>query len=318
MEFSGILYASQNKYDVVYTHDVVFAHRETGDLKMQILTPARPNLPDEHKHALFTMLKKEKKLPERKPEPETRRFPLIVDVPGSGWSGATGYVHVPNMIDLARAGYVVASIEYRGTFKDDVRFPAAVQDCKEAVRFLRAHADEYLVDVNRIALLGDSSGGHTVAMAALTGDEERFNIGDHLDQPTKVNSCVIFYGPNDLEHLVADRKAEGKRLRPGEDPWPFEGKEIFHFDFDNDPETYLADASATNYIAPGKPMPAFLFLNGDQDPIIPLRQGDRFCKKVRECGGRAEFYKIVGGGHGNGCWTEDAMALVKKFLDATV
>ena len=318
MEISGVLYASQVKHDVVYTPDVVFAHRETGDLKLQILTPANPNLPNKHEHALFTMLKKEKKLPDRKPEPEKRRFPLIVDVPGSGWSGAQGYSHIPHMMQLAEQGFVVACIEYRGTFKDDVRFPAAVQDCKEAVRFMRAHADEYLVDVDHIALLGDSSGGHTVAMAALTGDEEFFNIGENLDQTTKVNSCVIFYGPNDLENLVSDRKAEGKHLRPGEDPWPFEGKEIFHFDFDNDPEKYLAMASATNYIKPGMHLPAFLFINGDRDPIIPLRQGDRFCKKVRECGGRAEFYKVVGGGHGNGCWTEDAMSLVKKFLDATI
>ena len=65
---------------------------------------------------------------------------MIVDVPGSGWSGAEGYVHVPRMVELARQGFVVASIAYRGTFKDDVRFPAAVQDTKEAIRYLRANA----------------------------------------------------------------------------------------------------------------------------------------------------------------------------------
>ena len=318
MELTGTLYASRQRCDVAYTPDIVYAHRKTGDLKLQLLTPAWPNLPREEKPSLFTILNKDKPKPPADPYPEKRRFPLIVDVPGSGWSGTTGYVHIPNMMDLARAGYVVASIEYRGTFKDDVRFPAAVQDCKEAVRFLRAHADEFLIDPERVALLGDSSGGHTVAMAALTGDEPRFNIGEHLDQSTSVSSCVIFYGPNDLEHLVADRKAEGKKLRPGEDPWPFEGREIFHFDFDSAPERYLADASATNYITPGKPMPDFLFLCGDEDPIIPLRQGDRFCKRVRECGGRAEFYKILGGGHGSGCWTESSLDLVRRFLDSTV
>lgn len=319
MEITGVLYAdTKTTYEVTYTHDVVFAHRETGDLMLQILTPARPNIQQPPKPSIFAELAKEGKLKMQQFPPETRRFPLIVDVPGSGWSGAEGYAHVPHMIELAKHGYVVASIAYRGTFKDDVRFPAAVQDTKEAIRFMRAHADEYLVDVDRVALLGDSSGGHTVAMAALTGDEEFFNIGGNLDQPTGVKSCVIYYGPNDLLNLVADRIAEKKRLRPGEGEFPFEAREIFKDDFLKDPKKMLADASPINYISADKQMPPFLFLQGDEDPIIPLAQGDRFCRKVRQCGGRAQFYKIVGGGHGTGCWTPDAMALILKFLNATV
>lgn len=286
---------------------------------LQILTPAQPNIPRPPKPSLFTQLAAEGKLKMAKHEPDPRRFPLIVDVPGSGWSGAEGYAHVPHMVELAKHGYVVASIAYRGTFKDDVRFPAAVQDTKEAIRFMRAHADEYLVDVNHIALLGDSSGGHTVAMAALTGDEERFNIGENLDQTTAINSCVIYYGPNDLLNLVADRIAEKKRIRPGEGEFPFEAREIYKDDFLKNPHQMLADASPINYISAEKKMPAFLFLQGDEDPIIPLAQGDRFCRRVRECGGRAEFYKIVGGGHGGiGCWTPEALTLIRKFLDATV
>ena len=65
-------------------------------------------------------------------------------------------------------------------------------------------------------------------------------------------------------------------------------------------------------------MPPFLFLNGDEDPIIPLRQGMRFCEKVRACGGRADFYRIVGAKHGAGCWTSETMRLVKQFLRATL
>lgn len=321
MEISGVLYAdSKTIYEVTYTPDVVYAHRETGDLRLQILTPARPNLNLPPRPSIFSKLIEEGVVQPGKPDPmpEKRRFPLIVDVPGSGWSGAEGYNHVPHMIELAKRGYVVASIGYRGTFADDVRFPAAVQDTKEAIRFMRAHADEYLVDVDRVALLGDSSGGHTVAMAALTGAEERFNIGENLDQRTDVKSCVIYYGPNDLLNLVPDRIAEGKKLRPGEGEFPFEAREIFQDDFLQDPQRMLADASPVNYIAKDKSMPPFLFLNGDEDPIIPLAQGDRFCRRVRECGGRAEFYKIIGGGHGTGCWTPEAMNLIARFLIATL
>ena len=226
------------------------------------------------------------------------------------------YAHVPKMVELAKLGFVVASLEYRGTYKEDVRFPAAVQDTKEAIRFLRANAETYHVDPAHVMLLGDSSGGHTVAMAALTGNEERFNIGEHLDQSTEVESCVIFYGPNDLLNLVPDRLAEHKKLRPGEGEFPFEAREIFKEDFRQNPEGMLADASPINYIERAEKLPAFLFLQGEEDPILPMRQGLRFCEKVREHGGRAEFVKVCGAGHGTGCWTKEVMEMVGQFLRA--
>lgn len=272
MEISGVLYAdARTIYDVSYTPDVVFAQRETGDLTMQVLTPVQPNLPRPQQHALYARIQKEAQQAGAwsEPTPERRTFPLIVGVPGSGWSGADGHRYVPHMVELAKQGFVVACISYRGTFKDDVRFPAAVQDTKEALRYLRAHASEFCIDTDHVGLLGDSSGGHTVAMAALTGEEPRFNIGGHLDQPTAVNACVIYYGPNDLLNLVPDRIAEKKRLRPGEGEYPFEAREIFQEDFLADPPRMLADASPINYISADRKMPPFLFLQGEEDPIDP-------------------------------------------------
>lgn len=313
MDISRVIYSNaRTSYDVTYTPDIVFAHRETGDLKLQLLTPAPPFIPNPNPPKI------ERDGHRKPPQPtaDTPMFPLIVDVPGSGWGGAEGYAHVPKMVELAKQGFVVACISYRGTNKDDVRYPAAVQDTKEAVRFLRANAPMFRVDPNHVTLLGDSSGGHTVAAAALTGSESRFNIGEHLDERTDVNACVIFYGPNDLLNLVPDRLAEGKRLRPGEGEFPFEAREIFKDDFRADPEGMLSDASPINYIRSGERMPAFLFIQGEEDPIIPMAQGLRFCDRVRECGGRAEFVKIAAGGHGAGCWSEETMDVVAKFLKA--
>lgn len=317
MEISRVLYSNaRTSFNVNYTPNVVFARRETGDLELQLLIPSYPAVrppkidePPPHKRP-----------PEQnKPHHDGHkppRFPLVVDVPGSGWGGASGIAHVPKMVELAKEGFVVASISYRGTRKDDVRYPAAVQDTKEAIRFLRANADAYHIDPRHVTLLGDSSGGHTVAAAALTGDESRFNIGENLDQPTYVTACVMFYAPVDLPNLVADRLAEGKRLRPGEGEYPFEAREIFKDDYLADPEAMLADASPINYIQPDKKMPPFLLIQGDDDPIIPMAQGLRFCDRVRGSGGRAEFVKIAGGLHGDGCWSPEAMSLVVQFLKA--
>ena len=133
MEISRVLYSdARYAYEVTYTPNIVFAHRKTGDLALQLLSPVSPDIPHPQHHAIYAEIAKKEKHPE--PPKDTRVFPLIVDVPGSGWSGAEGYVHVPRMVELARQGFVVASIAYRGTFKDDVRFPAAVQDTKEAIR----------------------------------------------------------------------------------------------------------------------------------------------------------------------------------------
>ena len=80
------------------------------------------------------------------------------------------------------------------------------------------------------------------------------------------------------------------------------------------PEQVLADASPINYIGSCAKLPAVLFLNGDDDQIIPMRQGLRFCEKIRQNGGRAEFIKIAGGFHGRGCWGQEAMESIIQFF----
>lgn len=324
MEISKTIYAApQNEFDVAFTPDVVYAHRVNRDLTMQIFTPIWPAFPKKEPEKpniiqkRFMEQRKQQANDKRKQPTDDRTFPAIIFVPGSGWAGAEGYTAVGKIVDFAKKGFVIASISYRGTFKDDVRYPAAVQDAKEAIRYLRANADIYHIDVDRIGIFGGSSGGHTAAAAALTGDEERFNIGDHLDQRTDVRACALFYAPNDLLNLVSDRLKEKKILRPGEGEYPFEAWEIFQEDFlqAENPNAVLADASPINYITADKKLPAFLFLNGDDDPIIPLAQGLRFCERVRENGGRAEFVKIAGAKHGTGCWSKESVDLIVRFFE---
>ncbi|MCD7711685.1 MAG: alpha/beta hydrolase [Firmicutes bacterium] len=292
MNISRVYYTdARYALEVTYTPDVVFAKRESGDLKLQLLLPRSPIGADKGK-----------------------KYPLIVDVAGSGWRGVTGYEHVPKMVGLASRGFAVACIAYRGTEKDSVTYPAAVQDTKEAIRFLRANAERFGIDADHVTLLGDSSGGHTVAAAALTGNEEFFNIGEYPDERVDVNAVVMFYAPIDFPNLIADRKAEGKRLRRGEDPYPIEGCEVFGQEFYENPEENLKAGSPINYIGGCGRLPAFLLIQGEEDPIIPMAQGLRFCDRVIEAGGRAEFIKVCGAGHGGACWTPEVMETIAQFL----
>ena len=332
MNISKTLYCSR-EYDVVYTPDIVFAHRSTGDLTLQVVSPISPNLPPskpmtpnpiQQKFARWH--KDEARKPESKPETQPV-FPLIVDCPGSGWGGADGHRHVPYLVRLAQAGFVAASISYRGTYKDDVTFPAAVQDLKEAIRFLRANAQMFHIDKERIALLGDSSGGNTVAMAALTQDDPSvpympnlsFMMGENTQESMKVKACCCVYGPVDLVNVVQDRIAEKKRLRPEEEPGlPFEAMEIWQEAYKEDPVRYMKAASPQYYIDPEKPPVPFLYVIGDEDPIIPVMQGLRFCEAIRDAGGRAELVKIAGAGHGNGVWGSKMLDTVIDFFRAYV
>ncbi len=295
MNVSKVIYSdARYAYEVTYTPDIVFAKRETGDLKLQLLSPRSPIGNDKGK-----------------------KYPLVVDVAGSGWRGVSGYEHVPKMVELSKKGFVVACISYRGTEKDHVRFPAAAADTKEAIRFLRANADAFHIDTDHVTLLGDSSGGQTVAAAALTAGEgcpPEYNIGEHLDERDDVNACVMFYAPIDMPNLISDRKAEGKRLRRGEDPYPIEGPELFGEEFYEKPDELMKFASPIGLIERGKKLPAFLLIQGEEDGIIPMAQGLRFCDRVRGAGGRAEFVKVCAAGHGGACWTPEVMDTIAQFL----
>ena len=328
MNIARTLYASKNtEYEVAYTPDVVYAHRPGGDLTLQLVTPVPPALPPKAPTwrdpigEKFARWIAEGGKPLNAPAPEGARFPLIVGCPGSGWAGADGHRYVPWLVELAKRGFAAASISYRGTYRDDVVFPAAVQDLREAVRFLKATADTWRVDPRRVGLLGDSSGGNTAALAALAGDrvlgfdDLSFDIGGHTDQDAGVRACCCVYGPVDLVHLVEDRMAEGKHLRPDEAPGlPFECMEIWQERYLADPERHLRAASPIDYIEDCERLPPFLYIQGDEDQIIPMAQGLRFCDRLRARGGRAEFIKVVGGEHGAGVWSAEMLDSVARFF----
>ena len=334
MDISKTIYASHHsEFDVVYTPDVVFARRETGDLKMQIVSPVSPELPPAKEDYYNPIREKFAKWKGRhwdeKPA-ETRLFPLIVDCPGSGWAGADGHRHISHLVTLAKAGFVAAGISYRGTYRDNVMFPAAVQDLKEAIRFLRANAAMFHIDSERVGLLGDSSGGNTVAMAALTAgissplglQELSFDMGENLDQSSAVQACCCVYGPVDLLNLVQDRIEEGKTLRPEEAPFPegvpFEAMEIWQEEYRKDAVLYMKAASPQYYVKGNRNIPPFLFVQGDNDQIIPMKQGLRFCDELIANGGRAEFLKVVAGEHGTGVWSEEMMKETVRFFKAYI
>ena len=327
MNISKTIYSSRNtEYDVVCVPDVVFAHRETGDLTLQLVVPVDPGIlpPMDYYDPITPRMEQwaaQGATPLHMPAPEDVKFPLIVGCPGSGWAGADGHQYMARLVTLARHGFAAAAISYRGTYRDNVVFPAAVQDLREAVRFLRANAPVYRIDPDRVGFLGDSSGGNTAAVAALAGSgvlgfpEVSFDIGANPEISSDVKAVCLVYAPVDLPNILEDRIRERKLLRPGEESGlPFECMEIWQERYREDSERYLAAASPIRYLDGAERVPPFLFVQGDEDQIIPMAQGLRFCDRVIERGGRAEFVKIAGGLHGPGVWSGEMLTTVAQFF----
>ena len=109
----------------------------------------------------------------------TEKRPCIVWICGGAWLQMSVSAHLAYLCDLAREGFVVASVQYRTS--NEAVFPAQLEDVKAAIRYLKAHSERYGIDPERFGVMGESAGGHLTVMTALTGGHKEFDKGDYLE-----------------------------------------------------------------------------------------------------------------------------------------
>ncbi len=228
-------------------------------------------------------------------EAESARKPLIVWVPGGGFRGCDKNLMVSEMQFLAEAGYVVASIYYRSSAQG--HYPDQIIDVKTAVRFLRAHADEYLIDPENIGIIGRSAGGYLSTMASMNLED---NISDEWNGfSSKVQACCNLFGPANLVKLL---EMDLEEIKNNPDyRWKSIGETHGGALVGEDgPEAWpkLHDASPVNYITDS--MCPMIILHGDQDPLVPFEQSEELYEKIAEKGleDRVDLIRIINGGHG--------------------
>jgi len=198
--------------------------------------------------------------------PADKPLPLLVWIHGGGWSGGSK-TQVPYLYQLPR-GYVVASVEYR--FSQKAKFPAQIQDCQAAIRWLRANAKKYGIDPSRIGVGGASAGGHLAALVGTSGGQKVFPmIGGNEDQSDRVQAVCDIFGPTNFWTVVTQAE-EDKNV-----------KNIFKWN-NGDPYSNLIGAklgedkekcdavSPVRYVS--KDNPPFLILHGDRDTLVPYAQ----------------------------------------------
>ena len=130
--------------------------------------------------------------------------PLVVWLCGGGFQVMDENIWIPQLIDFARAGFTVASVEYRTAHQ--APFPAEVEDVKAAIRYLKAHREQYCFDGENIFVMGESAGGAIAAECGLITDPA-YDRGEYLEYGSHVTGVVDFYGVVD-QAPMAQRRVE--------------------------------------------------------------------------------------------------------------
>lgn len=233
-------------------------------------------------------------------------FPAVLTVHGGGWTGGAKEAFRSMAQQLAARGFVAATVEYR--LATESPFPGAVEDCKAAVRWMRANAETYRIDPDRVGAVGGSAGGHLVGMVATTANPPQFEgDGGNPDQNSALQAAVLMGAGVDQ----ATRAEEAKK--------PIKNQLIFFEGPYSEKKEIYVSASPITHLS--KNTPPLLFIEGEFDS-----PGNRYIemrKKLDALEVPNRLVVVQGGKHG--CWgsnpwflpmVEEISEFLKSHLNA--
>lgn len=214
----------------------------------------------------------------RKKDDSGNLKPAMIFIHGGAWKSGKRSDYLPYLIDYARKGYVTITVSYR--LSRVAKFPAAVQDVNCAVKWVKAHAETYGIDPDRLVLIGGSAGGHLSMMVGYGGDDPLFGGDCAFDEDNSVKAIVNLYGPTDLTTDEAKNRSE---------PISFLGAR-----YEEKPDVYK-QASPRFYITSEAP-PTLIF-HGTIDSVVPVSQSDSLSVWLEEAGVPFRYYRLKGWPH---------------------
>jgi len=211
-------------------------------------------------------------------------MPAVMLIHGGGWAGGSHKGYLPTY--LAQNGYFIATVEYR--LSGEAPWPAQIEDCKLAIRWLRANAEKYHVDPNRIGVMGHSAGGHLVSCLGTLGEESSLDVGAYAGLKSSVQAVVDEAGPVDF--TPAGRPTVGTVMEdhPGL-------LKLFGGSYDAKMDAWKQASSALHVTAQ---TPPFLILHGEQDHLVPIHQAEEMAAALKTAGVPYELIRIKNAGHG--------------------
>ena len=232
-------------------------------------------------------------------------MPVLVFIHGGAYKGGDKHDGWEYLLPFAEKGYLGVSINYR--FSNQAVFPAQIEDCKSAIRYLRAHADKFNLDPMRIGVWGVSAGGHLAALLGTSSGVPELENGPWQEYSTKVQAVCDWYGPSDF--LRMDLWSQRRNT--------------------SSPESQLFGGLVAQKIALAKmasPLlyideddPPFLIMHGTEDRIIPYEHSILLAKGLENAGVPVKFISLEGVDHGEEEFeSKEILQKVFDFFDTTL
>ncbi len=244
------------------------------------------------------------------PENGTPPYPVVVWLFGGGWNrGDRRARPVVRLVDdnLYQHGYAIAAIDYR--LSSEAKFPAQIEDCKAAIRFLRKYADRFQFDVNRIGVWGFSAGAHLAALLGLTELTHQFDIGDNLDVSSQVQAVCAFAVTSDFREVNSENTCEDPNNPNSATAQLFGGRLQEKMEL-------VIQANPVTYISPHAP--PFLLIHGEKDGLVACRQSKLLHDALDKAGVESTLYIIPNGDHGmaglDQAETEHILEITESFF----
>ncbi|WP_221029063.1 alpha/beta hydrolase fold domain-containing protein [Actomonas aquatica] len=243
------------------------------------------------------------------PESAEGPVPLFVWIHGGAWRAGNKDGVPPLRQGFVGQGYAVASLNYR--LSQHATFPAQIEDCKAAIRWLRAHAADYGIDPDHVAVGGSSAGGHLAALVGTSGDVTAFDVGAHLDESSRVQAVVDYFGPTDFTQMDAHALPDSPIVHDD----PASPESVLIGGAIQDPANYEKVQAANSITYVTSDDPPFLIIHGDADPVVAHHQSELLHAALGKLELPSHFVTVEGGGHGRGFPGDKLVPIVSAFLD---
>ncbi len=251
---------------VKYIRDVTFAELDGQSLKLQLLLPSVSD--------------------------EAEKRPLILFIRGSAWQKQSVVSGIPQLAEMARRGFIVASTEYRPA--PDYHFPVQADDGWRALRFLLQNAEAMNWDTSRLAVWGSSSGAHTALLMSM--------MPQYQKEAVRIRAVVDYYGPSCLPDMIDYHASSTEHL---DQLLGVPVKENFELAMKASPVSYI-DSEDT---------PAVMIMHGDKDKSCSFEQSVILYRRMKESGKDVVMYRMHNAAHGGSpFWTGRVMDIVEDFL----
>jgi acetyl esterase/lipase len=248
--------ARQEKAEVLFEKDVVYGTGGGEELKLNLARPKEASGP----------------------------LPCIVFIHGGGWAAGNKDGHNAQIQEVARKGCISATVGYR--FAPKHRFPAQIEDVKCAIRFLRANAERYSIDKDRIGAVGFSAGAHlSMLLGTMDKGDGLEGEGGNPDQSSKVNAVVAWFGPTDFS--TKDWPDASRKLV----------EQFLGGTLEEKPDVFKR-ASPVTYVNAGDA--PTLIIQGTKDRLVPYTQAYLMIDALQKAGVPGRLDMILGADHGWG------------------